>query len=213
MKTAIVLVGAVTLSTSPWILPPTGGAAAVSTLSIDDNLDMGAYYIHSSTGPLEVGGACTNGGSGDACFAGDAIVASGAVCFDEVCNYSILEASNLIRFEAGGAYRLSISGSSGQVLLGGDLNVSTYEIVSSSGPVELGGHVASTHGLGADDIIAVDAVEIDGEVHLDGIQRDVGATCVTGEFAVDTGGATTELCYCTTTDTWYCAALGAGPTD
>lgn len=51
--------------------------------------------------------------------------------------------------------------------------------------------------------------------YLFAIQKDVGATCTTGELAYDTGGATDELCFCQTTDTWTCwsATTTAGPTD
>jgi hypothetical protein len=46
-------------------------------------------------------------------------------------------------------------------------------------------------------------------------QADVGATCATGEIKYDTGGATRELCYCHTTNTWTCfsADTAAGPTN
>jgi hypothetical protein len=45
-------------------------------------------------------------------------------------------------------------------------------------------------------------------------QKDVGATCTTGEWALDTAG-TAELCYCQAVNTWYCIAFTdtTGPAD
>jgi len=42
---------------------------------------------------------------------------------------------------------------------------------------------------------------------------DIGATCTLGDVGIDTGGVTTELCYCAATNTWKCVALAAGPAD
>lgn len=45
------------------------------------------------------------------------------------------------------------------------------------------------------------------------VQEDIGATCTTGSMGFDTAGATKELCYCQATNTWFCAAVTAGPAD
>lgn len=44
-------------------------------------------------------------------------------------------------------------------------------------------------------------------------QADLTSTCTLGQIAVDTGGATVELCYCKATDTWFCASIASGPTN
>lgn len=46
-------------------------------------------------------------------------------------------------------------------------------------------------------------------------QADLTSTCTQGDLALDTGGATAELCYCQGTNTWYCAAITdtTGPAD
>lgn len=77
----------------------------------------------------------------------------------------------------------------------------------------IGGAATTSHSAAAGDVVTYDMLEVNGELKLDGVQEDIGATCTTGDTAIDTGGATVELCYCTTTDTWYCAAMSAGPAD
>ena len=44
---------------------------------------------------------------------------------------------------------------------------------------------------------------------------DLASTCTTAQIRIDTGGAVAELCYCQTTDTWYCIAFTdiTGPAD
>lgn len=36
-------------------------------------------------------------------------------------------------------------------------------------------------------------------------------SCTANQIRIDTGGATVELCICTATNTWSCAALATGP--
>jgi len=68
--------------------------------------------------------------------------------------------------------------------------------------------------------IAADSINADGttvdynDVNIIELaQEDVGATCDKDMVRIDTGGATVELCVCTATNTWKCAALAAGPAD
>lgn len=44
-------------------------------------------------------------------------------------------------------------------------------------------------------------------------QADLTSTCTAGQLKYDTGGATNELCYCKATNTWFCTAMAAGPTN
>lgn len=86
-------------------------------------------------------------------------------------------------------------------------------IYNSDGPLNLGDLGSTSHAYGAGATLIGDELEVNGVVSLDGIQADLGATCTTGQLAFDTGGATQELCYCQTTNTWMCAAFAAGPVD
>jgi hypothetical protein len=46
-------------------------------------------------------------------------------------------------------------------------------------------------------------------------QGDLTSTCTLNEWALDTGGATKEMCFCQATNTWYCTSIttATGPTD
>ena len=82
------------------------------------------------------------------------------------------------------------------------------------GAPEAGSNVTITNDPYALNVVE-DLSRFGGPLRFDGISQDVGATCTTGDFAYDTGGATDELCFCASTDTWSCwsATTTSGPTD
>jgi hypothetical protein len=94
----------------------------------------------------------------------------------------------------------------------GDCN--TWTGVAGAGTADAGDinmSVNGAPGVGTDVFQALGAT---GAVDLLKIkQEDASATCTLGQWVIDTGGGTVELCYCQATDTWYCTPLTAGPTD
>src|SRR4030042_150110 len=118
-----------------------------------------------------------------------------------------LAASNYACYRAGGATPFCFSA------LGISLG-STSAIKTNGRSLLLGDTTCVTsHSLVDGDTCNKGKIEIKGPIYLDGIMTDVGATCTTGDFKVDTAGGTTELCYCTATDTWFCAAMASGAAD
>lgn len=70
-----------------------------------------------------------------------------------------------------------------------DLDMNGNEISDSTGPLQLGGAASTSHGLGAEDAIFKDKVEIDGRLYADGIAEFFATTKVYQSFYIGANGS------------------------
>lgn len=114
----------------------------------------------------------------------------------------------------GGAVGVATSGSNGQVLVsGGTLSAPglSTPIDTDTGIYNPGGNHIEVITGGVSSLITINGLFYAANIE----QADLGATCAPTRIAIDTGGATKELCYCAATNTWYCwsATTITGPVD
>ena len=94
--------------------------------------------------------------------------------------------------------------------------VEIYTGAAGAGAADAGNITLATNGAPGVGTTGLQILGATGKVDVLAVtQGDLGATCTLGQIAIDTGGATKELCLCQATDTWYCAAITdtTGPAD
>jgi hypothetical protein len=217
--------------------------AGANELDAKASVDMNNLLLYDSVDQLDLGTACTDGrsqGTGAVCIGSTLQIDSTLYLDENVYMYAASAIiSNQTNYGAMSVYSKSVSGGatsgSMNIYTGNNTNIGDYD----TGPLNLYSGNTTTDGetgtitlkTGAAGGGAAKAGSILLQVHgantkfsVDGATEaidqhvmrygDLDNTCTTGQIAVDTA-STVELCFCQTTDTWYCIAVDdtTGPAD